>query len=94
MPASCRSSARFDEFEVEVELDDVAEHRPERAEPEVEVLAADLTARLERGVACAIEEVGDAVERDREGDRSRDVGDRQLAVDEPVGTVGADVVDR
>jgi hypothetical protein len=41
----------LDELEVQLDLDDVARRRAERAEAEAEVRAADLAGGLEPGVA-------------------------------------------
>ena len=65
-PRRTRRLPGLDELEVEVDLDDVAEHRAERAEAEAEVLAPQLAGRLEAGMAGAVDEVGDAAELDGE----------------------------
>ena len=64
--AATASGLRLDELEVEVDLDDVAEERPERTEAEAEVLAAQLSGRLEAGMTGAVDEVGDPAELDGE----------------------------
>ena len=86
-PSGRRASVkplRLDELEVEVDLDDVAEHRPERTEAEAELLAPHLAGRLEAGMTGAVDEVGDPAELDGELHRPGHFADRQVAVERPV----------
>ncbi len=82
-PCGPGSGGGFDELEVELDLDHVAEHRAERAEAQIEVLAADLAGGLEAGVAGAVEERLDTAELDVELDRTSDLADCELAVEYP-----------
>ncbi len=77
------SGGGFDELEVELDLDHIAEHHAERAEAQIEVLAADLAGGLEAGVAGAVEERLDTAELDVELDRTSDLADCELAVEYP-----------
>ena len=73
-------SSRFDQLEVDVDLDLVADESVERPEVEAKVAAADRGGGVEPGVACAVEEVGDPAELDAEPHRLGHLTDRQLAV--------------
>ena len=78
---------RLEQLDVELDLDDVAEgdgaHAGRHRDVDAEVLAAQLTGRLEAGVARPARELLDAAELEIEPLRAGDVADRQVAVDDP-----------